>query len=74
MAFTLGDVKGLPKSNSVYELRNAKSVICDRFKKTPSVTRTKLYESLTVTKTVKREILVEQDLPPNAIKNAAALR
>ena len=73
MAFTLDHVKSLLKSNSVYELRNAELVICDRFKKTPRVIQTKLYESLTVTKTVKREILVELDLP-NAKENAVALR
>ena len=41
-------------------------------KKTPRVTQTKLYESLTVTKTAKREILVERDLP-NTKENAVAL-
>ena len=61
-------VKSLLKSNSVYE-----SVIRDRFKKAPRVTQTRLYESLTVTKTVKRKILVERDLP-NATENAVALR
>ena len=73
MAFTLDHVKSLLKSNSVYKLRNAGSVICDRFKKTPRVTQTKVYESLTATKTVKREILVKRDLP-NAIKNTVDLR
>ena len=66
-------VKSLLKSNSVYELTNAESVIRDRFKKAPRVTQTRLYESLTVTKTVKRKILVERDLP-NATENAVALR
>ena len=73
MAFTLDHVKSLLKSNSVYQLRNAELVICDRFEKIPRVTQTKLYESLIVTKTVKREILVERDLP-NAKENAVALR
>ena len=72
MTFTLDHAKSLLKSNSVYELKNADSVICDRLK-TPRVTQTKLYESLTVTRTVKRKILVERDLP-NAIENAVALR
>ena len=66
-------VKSLLKSNSVYELTNAESVIRDRFKKALRVTQTRLYESLTVTKTVKRKILVERDLP-NATENAVALR
>ena len=45
----------------------------DSKKKTPRVTQTKLYESLTITKTVKREILVELHLP-NAKENGVALR
>ena len=49
MTFTLDHAKSLLKSNSVYELRNAESVLCDRFKKTSKVTQTKLCESLTVT-------------------------
>ena len=73
MAFTLDHVKNLLESNSVYELRNEESVICDRLKKSPRVTQTKLYASLTLTKTVKREILVERDIP-DAIDNAVALR
>ena len=73
MALTLDHVKNVLESNSVYELRNAESVICDRLKKSPWVTQTKLCESLTVTKTVRREILVEQDVP-NVIENAVALR
>ena len=48
-------------------------MIYDRFKKTPRVTQTKLYESLTATKTVKKETLVERDLP-NVTENAVALR
>ena len=71
--FTLDEGKNLLKSNSVYELRNAELVICNRLKKSPWVTPTKLYESLTVTKTVKREILVERDIP-DVIENAVALR
>ena len=63
MVFTLDHVKSLLKSNSVYELRSAESVISNRLKNTHRVTQTKLYESLTVTKTVKREILVERDFP-----------
>ena len=73
MAFTLDPVKSLLESNSVYELRNAESVICDRLKKSPRVNQTKLCASLTRTKTVKREILVEKDIP-DAIENAVALR
>ena len=62
MAFTLDNVKILLVSNSVYELENVESVICDRLKKSPRVPQTKLNESLTVTKTVNREILFEGDI------------
>ena len=73
MTFTLNQVKILLESNLVYELRNAESVICDRLKKSSMVTQTKLYESLTVTKTVKREIMVKRDVP-DATENAVAMR
>ena len=73
MAFTLDYVKNMLKSNSVYELRNVESVICDRLKISPRVTQTKLNECLTVTKTVKREILVERDIP-DVLENAVALK
>ena len=73
MALTFDHVKNLLKSNSVYKLRNTESVICDRLKKTPRVNQTKLYKSLTVIKTAKREILVERDFP-NAIENTVTLR
>lgn len=59
MAFTLENVKNLLESDSVYELRNAESVISDRFEKSPRVTQTNHYAYLTVTKAIKREILVE---------------
>ena len=65
-------MKKLPESNSVFELRNVESVICGRLK-SPRFTQTKLNESFTVKRTVKREILVEQEVP-DAIKNAVALR
>ena len=71
MAHTLDLMKGLLKSNSVYELRNAGSVLCDRLEKTLRVTQPKLCKSLTVTKTVKTETLIERHLP-NAIENAVA--
>ena len=73
MAFTLDHVKNLLTSNSVYELRNVESVICERLKISPRVTQTKLNECLTVTNTVKREILVERDIP-DVYENTAALR
>ena len=72
MVFTLDHMKSLLESNSVYELRNAESVICDRSKKFPRVTQTKPYESLTVTKTVKRGIRIERDVP-DVIENEVSV-
>ena len=72
LAFTLDHVKNLLENNSVYELGNAESMICDISKKSPRVTETKLYESLKVTKAVKREILIKRDVP-DVVQNAVAL-
>ena len=69
MVFHLKHVKSLLESNSVSELRNIHSVISNKFKKSSFAYSSKLYESFAVTKTVKREILVEQYLP-NIIENA----
>ena len=43
--FAISPWNNLLKSKSVYELRIVESVICDRLKKTPRVTATKLCES-----------------------------
>ena len=59
-AFTLDLVKSLLENNSIYKLRNAESVISEKFEKSPLITQRKLYECLT--KTVKREILSERDV------------
>ena len=53
-------MKSLLENNSIYKLRNAESVISEKFEKSPLITQRKLYECLT--KTVKREILSERDV------------
>ena len=73
MAFNLERVNSLLESNSVYELRDAESTLCDRLDKFPRVTQTKLCKPPTVTKTVKREVLVERDVTDD-IENAVDLR
>ena len=73
MAFTLDHVKRLSESNSVSELRNTQSVIYDRLNNTLLLTHRELYKFLTVTKTVKREIFVEGNIP-DVIENVVALR
>ena len=67
MVFILKHVKSLLESNS--ELRNIHSVISNKLKKSSFAYSSKLYESFAVTKTVKREVLVERYLP-NIIENA----
>ena len=52
MEFASEQVKSLLESSSIYELRNAESVISDRFEKSSMVTQRMLYEYLTVTKIV----------------------
>ena len=48
-------------------------VTSERLKKAPLLTQRKLYEFLTLTKTAKKEILVEQDVP-DVIENVVALK
>ena len=48
-------------------------VTSERLKKAPLLTQRKLYEFLTVTKTVKIDMLVEQDVQ-DAIENVVALK
>ena len=56
MAFTLDYVENLLERNSVVLAQKCRVSDMLWIKKTPTVTQTKLYESLTVTKTIKREI------------------
>ena len=72
MAFTLEHVKTLLECILVSQLRNAQSVISGRLNKSPLPTQRKLYEFLTVAKTVKREILFERDAT-DLINNAVVL-
>lgn len=62
MAFTLDYVENLLERNSVVLAKKCRVSDMMKIKKTPTVTQTKLYESLTVTKTIKREIMVERDV------------
>ena len=48
-------------------------MIVDKFKRPPLLSKWRLYELLTTTKTVKREIMLEIDVPTEHV-NAAALR
>ena len=72
MAFSLDHVKVLPETDSVMELKSIQSMIVGKFKRPPLLSQGRLYELLTITKTVKREIMLERDVP--AEHNTVALR
>ena len=63
MAFSLDHVKVLLETDSVMELKSIQSMIAGKFKRPPLLSQGRLYELLTITKTVKREIMLERDVP-----------
>ena len=73
MAFSLDHVRALLETDSVVELKNIQSMIVGKFKRTPMLSQGRFYELLTITKTVKREIMLEIDVPVEH-GNAVALR
>ena len=72
MAFSLDHVKALLETDSVMELKSIQSMIAVKFKSPPLLSQGRLYELLTITKTVKKEIILERDVP--AEHNTVALR
>ena len=72
MAFSLDHVKALPETDSFMDLKSIQSMIAGIFKRPPLLSQGRLYELLTITKTVKREIMLERDVP--AEHNTVALR
>ena len=58
MAFSLDHVKALPETDSVMELKSIQSMIVGKFKRPPLLSQGRLFELLTITKTVKREIML----------------
>ena len=73
MAFSLDHVKALLETDSVMELKSIQSMIAGKFKKPPLLSQGRLYELLTITKTVKREIMLEKDVSTEH-GNAVTLR
>ena len=73
MAFSLDHVKALLETDSVMELKTIQSLTVGKFKKPPLLSQWRLYELLTITKTVKRDIMLERDVPAEH-SNAIALR
>ena len=73
MAFSLDHVKALPEMDFVMELKSIQSMIAGKFKRPPLLSQGRLYELLTITKIVKREVMLERDVPAEH-GNAVALR
>ena len=73
MALSLDLVKALLETDSVMDLKSIQSVIAGKFKRPPLLSQGRLYELLTITKTVNREIMLERDVPAEH-SNAVALR
>ena len=67
MAFTV-------ERELVTELEKVKANITAKIKQFPYFSQSKLYEHLTVLKTVRRDLLVERDIPDGCSGKAIALR
>ena len=63
MAFSLDHVKASLETNSVMELKSIQSMIVGKIKRPPLLSQGRLYELLTITKTVKRKLMLERDVP-----------
>ena len=61
MVFTVEYVKSLLQRDLVTELEKVKINIVAKIKQVPYLSQSKLYEHLTVLKTVRRDLLVERD-------------
>ena len=74
MACTVQHVKSLLQGDLVTELEKAKINIVAKIKQVPYLSQSKLYEHLTVLKTVRRDMLVESYMPDGYSGKAIALR
>ena len=76
MAFTVKHVKSLLQLDLVTELEKAKINIVAKINQVPYLSQSKLYEHLTfnVLKTVRRDLLVERDIPDSCSGKAIVLR
>ena len=73
MAFSLDHVKVLLETDSAMELKSIQTMIAGKFKRPPLLSQRRLYELLKITKTVKREIMLERDVSAEH-GNAVTLR
>ena len=74
MAFTVEHVKSLLQCDLVTELEKVKINLIAKIKQFPYLSQSKLYEHLTVLKTVHRDLLLERDIPHGCSGKAIALR
>ena len=74
MAFIVEQVKSLLLRDLVTELEKVKINKIAKIKQFPYLSQSKLYEHLTVLKTVRRDLLVERDIPDGCNGKATALR
>ena len=74
MAFTVEHVKSLLQHDLVTKLEKNKDKSSCQVKQVPYLSQSKLYEHLTVLKTVRRDLLVERDIPDGCSGKAIPLR
>ena len=74
MAFTVEHLKSLLQRDLVTELEKVNINIIAKIKQFPFLSQSKLYEHLTLLKTVRRDLLVECDIPDGCSGKAIALR
>ena len=67
MGFTVEHVKSLLQRYLVTVLEKEKINIITKIKQFPYLSQKKLYEHLTVLKTVRRDLLVERDIPDGCV-------
>ena len=74
MASTVEHVKSLLQLDLVTELEKVKINIVAKIKQVPYLSQSKLYEYLTVLKTVRRDLLAESDIPDGCSGKVIVLR
>ena len=74
MVFTVAHVKSLLQRDLVTELEKIKIDIVVKIRQVPYLSHSKLYEYLTVLKTVRRDLLVERDISDGCSGKTIALK
>ena len=68
-----GPRESVARNGFCHGIKKFQTMIAGKFKRLPLLSQGRLYELLTITKTVKREIMLERDVPAEH-GNAVALR